>query len=357
MRPEAQAASEGVPERGPVRIDSHPVPEAWDAYVHGHPGASLFHGRSWQRALERTFRAYRPVHRIALRGDRVCGVLPLYRVPTLPFGCALVSLPLGVYGGVCADDEEAARALVEDADSLAKSLGARYVELRQEHPLPGLPTKDLYVSFRRAIHPDREANLAEVPRKQRASIRAGEKRGLTHRTGGTELLPLFYEGFSISMRDLGSPVMPRRFFQNLLEAYGPQASILAVFARDRMVAGVLSFYHRDMVMPYYAASTPESAALNAHDYMYWTLMCDAAERGFRVFDFGRSKKESGPYHFKRHWGFEPTSLPYQYLLVRQRTMPNLSPTNPRFSLAIRAWQRAPLGLTRWLGPKLLPYFP
>ena len=105
------------------------------------------------------------------------------------------------------------------------------------------------------------------------------------------------------------------------------------------------------------ASTRAGRIASTNVYMYWNIMCYAAEQGFKVYDFGRSRKGSGSYHFKRHWGFTPTSLQYQYHLLRRREMPNLSPNNPNFSLAIRTWQRMPLGLTRWLGPKLSRFFP
>lgn len=290
-------------------------------------------------------------------GDSVCGVLPLYRVPGLPFGCALISTPLGVYGGVCADDDTAAQALLADANAHAKEIGAGYVELRQERPIAALPTRELYVTFRHPIHADREANMRDIPGKQRRMIRNSEGYGLAHRIGRLEMLPEFYHIYSINMRNLGSPGFPKSFFRTLLEEYGRQAMILGVFHGDRMVSGVLTFYYRDRVMPYYAAATPEGMARSANQYMYWNLICHAAEHGFRVFDFGRSKKDSGSYHFKRHWGFAPIHLPYQYQLLKEREIPNLSPTNPKYALAIQTWRRLPLPFTKWLGPKLAPFFP
>ena len=123
------------PAQGRVRVETNPPDDAWESYVRAHPDASLFHHLAWQRSLERTFRSYRPCHRIAWRGDSVVGVLPLYRVPGLPFGCSLISTPLGVYGGVCADDEEAGQALIDDAAAYGRTIGAKYVELRCKQTL------------------------------------------------------------------------------------------------------------------------------------------------------------------------------------------------------------------------------
>jgi len=340
-----------------IRIERNPSPEVWDSYVQSHPDASLFHGTAWQRVLERTFGRYRPCHRLARRGETVCGVLPLYEVPGLPFGRSLVSTPLGVYGGICADDAEATQALLADAETHAREIGARYVELRQERPLGMLPTKELYVYFRYPLHAEHEANWKAIPGKTRRRIRVAEDNGLTYRVGGGDLLPRFYDVYTENMRNLGSPGFPRRLFETLLEEYGTQCMIFGVFLGENMVAGSLMFHFRDRIMPYYSASTPEGLPLSANNFMYWKMTCHGVDRGLRVFDFGRSKKDSGSYHFKRHWGCTPIPLPYQYQLVGQRAMPNLSPNNPKFSLAIRAWQRMPLRVAQWLGPKLAPYFP
>jgi len=345
------------PAPGGVRVEANPPAGAWESYVESHPHASLFHGLTWQRSLERTFPSYRPCHRIAWRGDSVCGVLPLYRVPALPFGCSLISTPLGVYGGVCADDEEAALALIEDATSHARRIGARYVELRHERPVGSLPTKDLYVTFLREIHPDPEVNALGIPGQKRRVIRNAESKGLTLRPGGAELLTGFYDVYSRNMRNLGSPAFPLRLFETLLEEYGDKVRIFGVFRGETMTSTAFAFFYRDRVMPYYCASTKEGMAVNTNECMYWTIMRYAAERGFRVMDFGRSKKDSGSYHFKRRWGVTPTPLPYQYQLVAQREIPNLSPNNPKFATVIWTWQRMPFPLTRWLGPKLSRFFP
>jgi hypothetical protein len=87
--------------------------------------------------------------------------------------------------------------------------------------------------------------------------------------------------------------------------------------------------------------------------MYWEVMRRACERGYRVFDFGRSKMGTGPYHFKRNWGFEPTPLAYEFHLVRAEKIPDLNPLNPRFRAFISAWRRLPLPLTKLLGPPIV----
>ncbi|MDH3768807.1 MAG: peptidoglycan bridge formation protein FemAB, partial [Gammaproteobacteria bacterium] len=88
----------------------------------------------------------------------------------------------------------------------------------------------------------------------------------------------------------------------------------------------------------------------ANDFLYWQVMCQAAQRSVRVFDYGRSKVDTGSYRFKKHWGFSPEPLYYEYGLVRATAMPNLSPTNPKYRLFINLWKRMPLPLSRLIGP-------
>ena len=347
----------GAPLPAPVTVREEPGdPEGWDAYLSGRPDATFFHRIAWLRAVSRVCR-YRAVPLVARRGPSVVGVLPLAVVPGLPWGRSLVSVPQAVYGGPIADDETAAAALVGKAREIAERIGAGYVEYRNLAPMPEFASKDLYVTFRREIAPTEDENMAAIPRNQRRSIRIGIKSGLTVQIGAAELLDDFFAIYSTSVRNLGTPVFPRSLFAALLAEFPSESGILVVRREGRAVAAVLTFYHRGEVLPYYGGSLREEYRYGVNDFMYWSLLVDGMRRGFRTFDFGRSKRGSGSFEFKRHWGFEPTPLHYQYDLVRRRSMPDLSPKNQRFSLAIDAWKRMPLWLSRRLGPVLVRYFP
>ena len=120
--------------------------------------------------------------------------------------------------------------------------------------------------------------------------------------------------------------------------------------RDVPLASVLTFFFRDEVVPYYGGGNAEARAYKANDFMYWDVMKRAAERGFRVFDYGRSKVGTGSYSFKKNWGFDPEPLPYQYRLVQASEMPNVSPANPKYRLMVEAWRRLPVSVSKILGP-------
>jgi FemAB-related protein (PEP-CTERM system-associated) len=232
-----------------------------------------------------------------------------------------------------------------------------YLELRNlQNQGLALSTKSLYVTFSREIASTEEENLEAIPRKQRRMVRQGAKHGLRAEIG-QDHLDGCYEIYAHSVRNLGSPVFPRALFRAIGTAFDKDCRVLSVWHGGKMLAGVLTLFYRDRVLPYYGGSLREARQYAANDFMYWELMCYAAKEGYRLFDFGRSREGTGSYDFKRHWGFEPRPLPYQYLLVGARSLPNFNPSNPRLRWAVQTWQRMPLGLTKLVGPWLTRYLP
>lgn len=328
----------------------------WDAFVRSAPEGSPFHLTAWKRAVEAAL-GFRAWYLIARRAGAPEGVLPLFEARDLRGQRILVSVPYAVYGGVCAISEDARRTLVEAARDLGERIGAAYVELRHRRDQGlGLPAKALYVTFSRPIAPSDEENARLIPRKQRRMTRLGPRHGLRAEIG-REHFEAFYEIYARSLHHLGSPVYPRRLLHAVFEAFDKECQILTVWKDGRAVAAVLTLYYDDQVLPYWGGARREAFRYAVNDFMYWELMRDAARRGYRTFDFGRSREGTGAYDFKRHWGFEPVPLPYQYLLLRSRSLPNFSPSNPRFGLATRLWKRLPFALTRRLGPLVTRYLP
>jgi FemAB-related protein (PEP-CTERM system-associated) len=320
----------------------------WDAFVHACPDATFFHLSGWQQVLERTL-GHRTHYLFAEQGGEIKAVLPLAEIRSLLFGHALISTPFCVYGGVAAIAPDARLALEAAAASLAERLGVGYLEMRNRVATrTDWPTKDLYVTFRRTISANHEENLLAIPRKQRAVVNKGIKSGMTGEIDGD--IDRFFRAYSESVRNLGTPIVSRRYFKALLDVFGDACEILTITSRGALVASVLSFYFRDEVLPYYGGGTALARDLKGNDYMYWNLMSRAADRGIRVFDYGRSKRETGSYNFKRHWGFEETPLQYQYHLVKAPAVPNLSPTNPKYRLMIDLWRRMPLPVANAVGP-------
>lgn len=323
----------------------------WDEFVLDCPEATFFHRAGWKTVLERAF-GHKTWYLYAESEGRIEAVLPLAEVNSRLFGHSLVALPFCVYGGIAATSETARGALDSAAQSLAREHNVDYLEYRDATPLhPDWPSKDLYVTFRKEMQPDAEQNMLAIPRKQRAMVRKGIKAGLESTVDPD--IHRFFTAYSRSVHRLGTPVFSKKYFRLLKETFDDDCELLTITRNGRVVSSVMSFYFRDAVLPYYGGGTDEAREVAGNDFMYWELMRRACEKGYRIFDFGRSKRGTGSFDFKKNWGFEPQPLAYSYQLHRAKTMPDHNPLNPKFRLFIKAWQKLPLPVANIVGPHIV----
>lgn len=327
----------------------------WDRFVHEQSEATFFHRASWKHVIERTF-GHRTHYLYAERAGAFEGVLPLVHIKSVIFGDSLISVGFCVYGGPVATSAAALSALDQAARELADGLNVAHIEYRDlgSHTYAGaIERTDLYATFRKPIDPDVERNLLNIPRKQRAMVRKGQKAGLRSEIDGD--CKRLHRIYSESVRNLGTPVFPRRYFDELKREFGDDCEILVVSHGDTPVSAVMSFYFRDEVLPYYGGGTSAARDLAANDFMYWEVMRRACARGCRVFDFGRSKRGTGAFDFKKNWGFSEQPLRYHYIMRRGDRPPDINPLNPKFRIFVAAWKRMPLLVANTLGPHIVKY--
>jgi len=330
---------------------------AWDAFVARHPAGTFFHRAAWADVITTAF-GHGSLYTLAERDGAIVGVLPLAQVKTRLFGHTLISTPFCVYGGPLAGDAEAAMALAAHAEALRVRTGAAAVELRHREAVDDawlggnwVTRPDLYVTFRKPIVANDEANLKAVPRKQRAMVRKGVQHGLVSIVD--QDADRLHRIYAESVRNLGTPVFARRYFRILLAVFRDCADVVTVLDGGVPVAAVLNFYFRDEVLPYYGGGTQAARRVAGNDFMYWEVMRRAAARGCRLFDFGRSKVGTGAFAFKHNWGFEPAPLHYRFSLAHGATIPDHNPLNPKYRLFIAAWKRLPLPLANLIGPPIV----
>jgi len=324
---------------------------AWDAYVQRAPAATFFHRAGWQTVLERSF-GHKTHFLYAQEGGAIVGILPLAQVRSALFGHSLSSLPFCVYGGIVAETQEVAAALRAEACRLADSLKVGALELRNFSPSStGWPVKELYYTFRKAIEDNDDANLMAIPNRQRAMIRKGIAEGL--HSEWDDATDRLYRVYAESVRNLGTPVFSAKYLRILRDVFGQDCSVLMITHQGQDVAGVMNFYFRDEVLPYYGGSTAAARGIKGvNHFMYWELMRRSCEQGYKLFDFGRSKAGTGPFEFKKNFGFEPRPLPYEYYLVKSPRVPDVNPLNPKYRLMVQTWQRLPLPVANLVGPFL-----
>jgi FemAB-related protein (PEP-CTERM system-associated) len=353
--PNAEVNRQGVSAVRITYLDSDGE-SSWDRYVLNHPAGTFFHQLGWKRVMERTY-GYKPYYLCARRNNELTGIAPAFLISNWVTGRSLMSLPFAVYGGVCASDTESERALIARLEQLASELQVGHLELRNRSAtVPEYHENSRYSTFTMPLSPDPEAIYKGLPKDIRYMIRKGEKAGLKARSGFDQL-PTFYRLMTINLQRLGTPAFPRVLFENLIREYPSQVDLTVVYVGDKAVAGGMSFFFRDWTQPYYIGSLEEAKALAANNFLWWQLIKQGAEKGCSVFDFGRSKNDSGNFDFKKKWNPQIEPLKYQVRLFGRTSLPNNSPTNPRFERVSNVWKRMPLSLTRTIGPRVVRWFP
>lgn len=352
---EFTGSAKGGP-REKVRVVIRSVVEAdataWDAFVLSTPGGTFFHRFAWRAIFRDVFRL-NPRYLLAERDGAVVGVLPLVHQKSLLFGNALIAAPFHVEGGPLASEPTIISALDDAALSLMEELKVPILEYRSRKATrPGWTVKrDLYATFVRPLSAKDDDNLLAIPRKQRAVVRKALGGPLTGST--EEGVDALFRVYSESVRNLGTPVFPKRYFAALRAAFGTDCDVVVISESGVPVSAVLNFYHNGTVLPYYGGGTSDARRTGANDLMYWEVMRRAALRGCTHFDFGRSKAGTGAFAFKKNWGFEPQWLEYEFKLASGTELPEKNPNNPKYAMFIAAWKKLPLPLANFLGPFLI----
>jgi len=330
----------------------------WDRYVLDHPMATGYHLTAWRRVIEEAFG--HSTSYLMVKGDQgdIRGVLPLVLLSSRLFGKFFISLPFVNYGGILADGEEAKRLLLEAAVLEAKEVRASHIELRhQDMGEIGWPCSHRKVSMRLEMPSQFEVLWRGFPSKLRSQVRRAQKEGMMVRIGGREHLEEFYTVFSRGMRDLGTPVYGKNFFQAILQTFPKESRICLVSSKGvTLAAGFLYGFRNTQEIPW-ASSDRRYNHLAPNMLLYSSALEYACQEGFQLFDFGRSTRGSGTYRFKEQWGARPVPLRWYYWLRDSNELPQLNPQNPKYSVAIKIWQKLPLVLTKHLGPRIVKYLP
>ena len=336
-----------------VTVSAEPDSAEWDAFV-ARGSASGYHTWAWRTIFERSF-GHECIYLAARRNGLIEGVLPLVHIKSWMFGRTLTSLPFVNYGGVVAASGAVARALLNAADDAARTRRCRHIELRHTaRRFDDLPYKQHKVAM---VLPLQPGMWDLLDRKVRNQIRKAEKSHLTAHHGGAELLSEFYAVFSRNMRDLGTPVYARGFFEDVLRTFPDRARIMVVRLKDIPVAAGLTYRTGTMVEVPWASSVREYNSLCPNHLLYWNVIDAAVAEGCDALDFGRSTPNEGTYKFKEQWGAAPLPLHWEYCLQRDGSLPDQSPKNPKFRMAIEAWKRCPLWMANAVGPHIVRAIP
>lgn len=330
---------------------------AYAAFAASAPEATVYHDPRWLDAVEDAFGL--PCFRLlAERDGQPVGMLPLAHVKSVLFGRFLLSTPFGNFGGIVTTDQAARQPLLDSAVQLARQRGARWIEFRHIDAMPlDLVAQTRKVTQTLTLTADPDELWKALPAKVRNQVRKAEKSGLTAAIVGREGLDDFYRIFARNLRDLGTPVYSRRFFDVLWNHMGDSLRVATVHQGQTLMAAMVLLDFRTQTECPWAGSLREFNDLCPNMLQYWTVIQDACRRGLTLFDFGTSDVDGGVYRFKKQWGAVEKPLHRQYWLAPGQELPHLNPNNPRYAAKIRMWQKLPVWLTKIIGPPLARKLP
>lgn len=329
----------------------------WLAYLAMSDAADICHHSAWGNVFHGTF-GLESVLILHRSEGRIDGGVPLIIFDQPLTGKALVSMPFLNYGGILADTAEVREKIARGCRTVLEHFGGDYVEMR--HIASGLGpladrTRENRITYRLDVNRPAEDIFKTFRKQLRTRLRRTAEQNLTQYQG-TERLDHFYHLFAAAMREHGTPVMPRRFFELILEHLSGHARMMIAYKDGRPVGGKLLLQFKGRTTMTWGCYPNRYKHLLANYYLTWELIQQSAQSPIRRLDFGRSEPGSSGHDYKSNWG--PTEVPIfvDYLATDPSKIPNLKPENVKFKLAIAIWKRLPLGMTKLIGPHLARYF-
>ena len=331
--------------------------EAWNRFVARCPHASFYHRYEWRQVNERCL-GHPSCYLAAMEEGQVCGVFPLVHIKSRLFGDVACSLPFVNYGGPVGETENVEALLLDEAADVIDEWGVDFLEIRSRRSL-GLqfPTSEHKVSMTVGLEAGVDAIWRAFTTAHRKDIRHGYKNGFTARTGGAELVAVFYDVLAEAWRDRGTPIYQRSYLEAVAATFAEHIRICVVYRGNRPVAASFQAYEGGVAEGLWLGTRAADRRQHAGYVLYWELLKDAAEHGCTHFHLGRSTADSGAEAFKKKWNARASPLYWQYILRTRRTIPQINTGNPRYRLAISAWRRLPVSLTTKVGPLLARNIP
>ncbi|MDU0356351.1 FemAB family PEP-CTERM system-associated protein [Paraglaciecola aquimarina] len=331
----------------------------WDEYVATCDDASIYHQSRWISVISASLKQDCIFLYAEDSSGNICGVFPLVELSSLAFGRFMVSMPYFNYGGILADSDVVRDQLLEEAKRLGQEHKIDYLQIRESSDalVEQFVTKTDKVNMILALPESAEALGKSIGSKRRSQIKRPQRENVRAEFGGVELLDDFYHVFCINMRDLGTPVYSRAFFLSILQTFVKEAQLCVVYWDDKPVSTGFLIRHKDQMEIPWASTVRYANRISINMYLYWEILSWSIAQGCSHFDFGRSTVDAGTYKFKKQWGAQPQQCYWYNWVPEGKELPNLSPSNSKFDMAIKIWQKLPLWFTKLIGPILVRSLP
>jgi FemAB-related protein (PEP-CTERM system-associated) len=333
-------------------------PHEWDEFVKCHPYGRIYHLSQWNELIRNYFK--HPIKYIVLENtNSIEGVLPLTEFKSMLFGKYSVSLPFINYGGPLINSASQFSIINKYLIKYQKQSNFDFIELRMEtlYETP-FHVKQHKVTFLIDLPDNSEELFNSFKSKVRNQIRRPLKEAMYCKVGLDNLLNDFYRVYSINMRDLGTPALPKSFFRNILKTFPDNVSIVCVYTVDhKATAASFLIHYNDVCEIPWASSLKQYNKFSPNMLLYWESFKTAIEKGCKQFDMGRCSRDSGTYKFKQQWGAQEKPLFWYYVLSNSKDLPELNPNNRKYSLLIKTWKKLPVIIANSLSPLIIKDIP
>jgi len=325
----------------------------WDSYINSSPCSTFYHRIGWKTVLSEIY-SHQPLYLVAKNDDKISGIFPLFKIKYPIFGNILVSLPYAPFGGVCADDEQTGRQLLDAAKNHLRQNNYRSLEVRSLYEFPDAGSIDTsYYSMVLPLRNNFEDQWSGLRKSMRRYVKKAQSVKFEVNLNSHNITG-FYNLYSQAMRDFGTPAHSNRFFNMLLQEFPDSTRIAEVEYEGECIAAIFLLEFNGTMIYGWGASDERYTMLYPNYSLFWDVILDGGSRHLRSFDFGRSMLNEGTYLFKTGWGAEPRQLYYFY--CPQRSV-NTKKNNPKRKIFSGIWRHLPKSVGLKLGPALRKYIP
>ncbi len=334
----------------------------------------IVHTPSYKKFIDNTFKC--KTYYVAAIEEKTVGkenleeirtLLPVFHIKHFLLGKKLISSGFLEYGSFAGNSKYVADII----NFLYKEFShkAEYLEIRHglegyDKELSGLLTKTS--EYKRALlHlADIDKVWKNIQEGKRKAIKKAERDGIKVRELGKHDIDEIYRLYLKNMKYFGSPAFSKKFFTSFFDniAANNMGKCFGAFfnikekggkqIKEKLVSVLLGFAYEDSIHITISVSDERYLNLRPNDALHWAFIKYACEHGFKLFDFGRVREDSGQFEYKKKWGTKIVDLPHYYLLWRSNKLPKVDPNNPKYRIAVYLWKRMPIFVSRYLGPWL-----
>lgn len=334
------------------------APDKWEDFVNNHTAGKLYHLARWNELIRDTF-GHKVKYLVLEHSNQIQGILPLVEFRSWFFGKFSVSLPFVNYGGPLVVSPARGSDFASYLIKYRKDSDLDFVELKMDSAFEtDLPFKKHKVTFLMDLPDNPDELYNSIKSKVRSQIRRPMKEGIYAKAGSENLLDDYYKVYSINMRDLGTPALPKTFFRNILQKFPDNSFIVCAYSgKDKPVACSFLIKYKKVCEIPWASSLREYNRFSPNMLVYWESFRLSIQNDCGLFDFGRCTPGSGTYRFKKQWGSNEKQLYWYYVVKDGEKLPEINPNNPKYDRVIKLWQRLPYSITNFLSPYIIRHIP